>query len=127
MKRYAQCMAIFATFAAALAFGAAPALASYGYYGQGNYRRAHTAIAGPLEILTGNEADNGTCEGMHTRCGVYLCAYAYSNGKLYGSEACGNDSVYHPYGASQYLFPFFDEYAYVYQGSGEYIYGTVFY
>jgi len=116
-------MAILTTFAAVLAFAAVPALASYNYYGQGNYSNSGTQATDNVFILTGDEVDNGTCEGNHVGCGVSLCAYAETNGLVYGGKACNYDQAYHSYSYRGLLRGYFDEYAH----KGQYLFGTVFY
>lgn len=99
------------------------AFGAYQRYQAANYYFPITESDAYLHHLTGNQVDNGSCEGNRTHCGTMLCAYAEnSNYQSYGSRLCGNDTVYHGYGR-QNLHGFFDEYS----NSGAYIYGTVFY
>lgn len=106
-----------------MAVSASVALAGSEHYGAGNYSSPSSVPENYLHHLTGNQADNGSCEGNGIDCGTNLCAYAItSGGSVYGPRYCANDSVYHSFDRS-YLRGVFDEYSY----AGAYIYGTVFY
>jgi len=108
---------------AILAVTAATALAGYDRYGAGNYYGAKSVPARYLHHTTGNQVDNGSCEGNGTHCGTQVCACALdANNRRYGSRNCANDQAYHGY-SRQFLRGVFDKYA----CCGVYIYGTFYF
>jgi hypothetical protein len=104
---------------------ASPAFATTVYYGGNHaYQYGYSVSYGTAHVLTDDFAENGSCYGNGTDCGVTLGAFATlpSNGNLWGPEYYGTDYASHVFSNTN-LYAGFQEFT----SNGAWIYGGLDY